>query len=107
MRLNIRAFMLTFAILWAAAVLFTGIANLFSSEYGTMFLQLMAPIYPGYDASRTFGSVIVGTLYAVVDGAICGLVFAWLYNFLLGKGSLAKEPNRHRSAQKNAGTDYS
>ena len=35
---------------------------------------------------------IVGTLYAVVDGAICELVFAWLYNFLLGKGSPAKEP---------------
>lgn len=96
MRLNIRAFMLTFAILWAAAVLLTGIANLFSSEYGTMFLQLMASIYPGYDASRTFGSVIVGTLYALVDGAICGLVFAWLYNLLLGKRSPAKEPHRPR-----------
>ena len=92
MRLDIRAFMLTFAILWAAAVLLTGIANLISSQYGTVFLQLMASIYPGYDASRTFGSVIVGTLYAAVDGAICGLVFAWLYNLLLGKGSPAKEP---------------
>ena len=91
MRLNIRAFMLTFAILWAVAVLFTGIANMFSSEYGTVFLQLVASIYPGYDASRTFGSVIVGTMYAVVDGAVCGLVFAWLYNLLLGKGSQAKE----------------
>ena len=92
MRLNIRAFMLTFAILWAAAVLLTGIANLFSSQYGTAFLQLMASIYPGYDASRTFVSVIVGTLYAFVDGAVCGVAFAWLYNLLLVKGSPAKEP---------------
>ena len=92
MRLNIRAFMLAFAILWATAVLLTGIANLFSSQYGTAFLQFMASIYPGYDASRTFGSVMVGTLYAVVDGAICGVAFAWLYNLLLVKGRPAKEP---------------
>lgn len=62
-----------------------------------MFLQLMASMYPGYDASRTFGSVIVGTLYAVVYGAICRLVFASLYNLLLGKGSPVKETHRSRS----------
>jgi len=87
MKLNIKAFMLTSAILWAAAILITGIANLICPGYGAAFLQVMASIYPGYDASSTICSVIVGTLYAVVDGAIAGLVFAWLYNLLLGKGS--------------------
>jgi hypothetical protein len=50
-----------------------------------MFLQLMASIYPGYDASPTIGSVIVGTLYALLDGAIAGLIFAWLYNLFVRK----------------------
>ncbi len=90
MRLSVRAFMLTFAILWAAGVFIIGIANLISSGYGTMFLQLMASIYPGYDANSTIGSVIVGTLYALLDGAISGLVFAWLYNLFVG--------NKRRSA---------
>ncbi len=91
MKLNIKAFMLTCAILWAAAIFITGIANLIWSGYGAAFLQIMASVYPGYDASNTIGSVIVGTLYAVVDGAIAGLVFAWLYNWLLGKGSSATD----------------
>ena len=86
MKLNIKAFMLTSCILWTACVFIMGMANLIWSGYGTMFLQLVASIYPGYDASPTIGSVIVGTLYAVVDGAIFGLVFAWLYNLLMGKG---------------------
>lgn len=93
MRLNIKAFMLTFAILWAAGIFITGIANLIWSGYGTAFLQLMASVYPGYDASGTICSVIVGTLYGVVDGAIAGLVFAWLYNLVLGKGSPATDAN--------------
>jgi hypothetical protein len=32
-------------------------------------------------------SVIIGTLYALLDGAIAGLVFAWLYNMFVGKPS--------------------
>ena len=91
MKLNIKAFMWTCSIIWAAVILITGIANLIWSGYGVMLLQLMASVYPGYDASRTIGSLIVGTLYAVVDGAIFGLVFAWLYNFFLGKGSFSTE----------------
>ncbi len=87
MKLSIKAFTLTCAILSAAAVFIIGIANLISSGYGIMFLQLMASIYPGYDASPTIVSVIVGTLYALLDGAVAGLIFAWLYNLFVGKKS--------------------
>jgi len=31
-----------------------------------------------------------GLLYAVVDGAFCGMVFGWLYNLFVGKGSSAQ-----------------
>jgi hypothetical protein len=85
MRLNVKAFALTAGILWAAAVLLTGLANLIWPDYGTAFLQIMASLYPGYDATPSFGAVIIGTLYALVDGAIAGLVFAWLYNMFAGR----------------------
>ena len=91
MKLNIKAFVLTCAILWAAAIVIVGIANLIWPGYGTAFLKVIASIYPGYDGVGTFGSVVVGTLYAVVDGAIGGLVFAWLYNMFLGKELTAKD----------------
>ena len=83
MKINIKAFVLTCAILLAAAIFITGMANLIWPGYGAAFLQVMASIYPGYDVSGTFGSVIVGTLYAVVDGAIGGLVFAMLAAYIL------------------------
>lgn len=40
----------------------------------------MASVYPGYTGESTFGQVIVGTLYGLVDGAIAGGLLAWLYN---------------------------
>jgi hypothetical protein len=40
----------------------------------------MASVYPGYTGEPSFGQVIVGTLYGLVDGAIGGALIAWLYN---------------------------
>ena len=89
MKLNVKALVLTAGIIWAGTVLAVGVANLIWSGYGTMFLQVVASIYPGYDATRSTGAVIVGTLYALVDGAILGLVLGRLYNFFVSKGSPA------------------
>jgi hypothetical protein len=44
----------------------------------------MSSLFPGYESIGTFGSVIVGTLYALLDGAVCGAVFAWFYNIFAG-----------------------
>jgi ABC-type phosphate transport system permease subunit len=85
MKLNLKALTLSLAILWGACVLLVGLANLFWSGYAAAFLNLLASIYPGYHASGSFGDLIVGTLYAVLDGAMGGLIFGWLYNYLAGK----------------------
>ena len=89
MKLNLKALVLTAGIVWALAVFLVGVLNLIWSGYGVAFLQLIASIYPGYHATSSFGDVIVGTLYALVDGAICGLFFGWLYNLFVGKGRTA------------------
>lgn len=85
MKLNVKALAITAALVWGGAIFLVGIANLIWPGYGADFLQLVSSIYPGYKGTATFGEVIVGTLYGVVDGFICGLVFAWLYNLLLPK----------------------
>jgi ABC-type nitrate/sulfonate/bicarbonate transport system permease component len=85
MKLNIKALVLTAGILWALAVFLTGVANLIWPEYGVAFLKIMASVYPGYHATRSIGDVIVGTLYGLIDGAICALFFGWLYNVFVGK----------------------
>jgi len=91
MKLNVKALGITAAIIWAGAVFMVGIANMISSGYGNTFLELVASIYPGYNASGSFGDVIIGTLYALLDGAICGLLFGWLYNLIAGETIIEAE----------------
>ena len=80
MRFNITALSLTVGSFCGAWILVVGSANLIWPSYGRTFLELAASIYPGYHPGPAFGSVITGTLYALVDGAIAGAVFGWLYN---------------------------
>jgi hypothetical protein len=82
MKLDIRTLALAIGLYWGGAILITGVANLIWPGYGQAFLQVLASIYPGYSGAATFGQVIIATLYGLVDGAIGGAVFAWLYNCL-------------------------
>ena len=68
-----------------ATAFLCGTANMLWPPYGESFLQLLDSIYPGYHASGSFGSVVIGTLYAIADGAVGGLVFGLLYNLLVDK----------------------
>ena len=85
MKLSIGAVTITVAILWGGTVLLCGIANLIWPSYGLAFLQLAASIYPGYHATRSLGGLVVGTGYAILDGAVAGLLFGWLYNYFAGE----------------------
>ena len=66
--------------LWGLTFLFPSFLNYLWPPYGKAFLEVMSSVYPGYKAAGTLGSVVVGTLYALLDGAVGGALFAWLYN---------------------------
>jgi hypothetical protein len=86
MRLNLKALAIALGLGWGAGVFFVGVAHLVWPGYGGAFLTLVASIYPGYHIGG-FGEVIVGTLYAILDGAVCGIVIGWLYNATSGAGT--------------------
>lgn len=46
-------------------------------------LHGLSSVYPGFHASRTVLDVLVGTGYGIVDGAVGGYLFAFLYNFFV------------------------
>jgi hypothetical protein len=89
MRFNVTALALTAGLIWAALILVVGLANLIWPSYGRAFLDVISSIYPGYHPGSGAGSVITATLYGLVDAAIAGAVFGWLYN-LLAQGRSGK-----------------
>ncbi len=80
MKLSIKSLAITAGIIWGGSILLLGIANVIWPSYALGFLQIVDSIYPGYHAGTGGRSVIAGTLYGLIDGAIGGLIFAWVYN---------------------------
>ncbi|MFQ5741888.1 MAG: hypothetical protein ACE5JX_23075 [Acidobacteriota bacterium] len=81
MKLSLKGMTLAAALAWGVLAMFlTGLGNLIWTGYGQGFLDVMASVYPGYHAQASFGQVFIGTLYGLLDGAVAGAVFAWLYN---------------------------
>jgi hypothetical protein len=73
-----RAFGLACALLWAGAVVALGITARFG--WGRRWQRLLADVYEGYDETAT--GLVVGAVWAFVDGFTGGYAFAWLYNRL-------------------------
>ena len=86
MSLNIKALAIAGAIFFGACFLVVGLANLIWESYGVAVLQLGASVYPGYDGPDGIWSVIVVTLWALVDGAVIGAIVGWLYNGAANRG---------------------
>lgn len=81
MKLSVKGLAIALGLVWGGlGMLLVGLSNLIWTGYGGAFLEVMASLYPGYHATASFGQVIVGTMYGVVDGAVAGAVFAWVYN---------------------------
>ena len=85
MRLNVTALSIASGLFWGGCILVVAAANLIWPDYGLVFLQLCASIYPGYHPGTGMGSVVTGTIYALVDGAVGGAIFAWLYNLFAAR----------------------
>ena len=82
MRLNVKAFGLTCGLIWGFGLFLVTwwIIIREGSSAGTTFI---GRVYWGYEITP-LGSLI-GLAWALVDGCIGGVVFAWLYNLIAGK----------------------
>ena len=87
MKLNVKAFAITFGLYWGFGLFFlTWWMILWNGASGDP--TFIGKLYIGYSISP-LGSII-GLIWALADGFVGGLIFAWLYNFILSKISGTK-----------------
>ena len=86
MKLSVKSLFIAAALLKALCFLFVSLLNLVLPPYGGAFLALLTSVYLGYDPTAGPISVLVGTLYSLIAGAVAGALFGWLYNSLVEKG---------------------
>ena len=79
MKLNVKALALTNGIIWGVGLF---ILTWWIIAFGgsTNETTMIGRVYLGYRISP-LGSLI-GLVWALVDGLICGAIFAWLYNLI-------------------------
>jgi len=53
-----------------------------------------------WKASGTIPDLVVGILHALMDRAVGGLVFGWLYNRFLGRGSSTRVDRRKNTKER-------
>lgn len=76
-KLDMRAFALSSGIIWSFYLLSLGLLAA-TMNVGTKFVELLASVYIGY--APTIGGSFIGMLWGFLDGSVCGIAFAWLYN---------------------------
>ena len=80
MQLSIKSLVIAAALLKALCFLFVSLLNLILPPYGGALLALLSFLYLGYDPAAGPISVLVGTFYSLIAGAVTGGLFGWLYN---------------------------
>lgn len=78
-KLNVKALGLTLGIVWGSGMLLLGLMSMFLN-WGMGVVNIIGSVYIGYNS--TFVGTFVGTIWGFCDGAVCGVLIAWLYNKL-------------------------
>jgi hypothetical protein len=102
MRLSVKGLMFASGIGWGLIVLIVGVLNMIfkGAGYGGAYLAPVASLFVWYDASGKVVDLIIGIVWALVVGGVCGIVFALLYNAFVGKKAAPKRAAARRPAPK-------
>jgi hypothetical protein len=85
MKLSAKALALTIGAMWGGAMLVLGILNMVLPPYGADIMVVMGSVYPGIYGAGTMSEALTAGAYGAIDGALGGLLIAWLYNFLVDR----------------------
>jgi hypothetical protein len=90
MRLSVKGTAIAAGLLWGGAILLVELINLARPEYGMHFLTLIYSVYPWLHSTSRAATVAIGAIDGLLDGAIAGVLFTWLYNATLDLNSKAQ-----------------
>ncbi len=77
MKLKVWAFGLALGIVWGLSLFVLTLIGI-NTTYADAFLGVIDSIYPWY--SWTVAGAFVGLGLGFIDGFLCGVIVAWIYN---------------------------
>jgi len=89
MKLNLKAFALACGLFWGVGLL-AMTWWIIAWDGATGDVTFIGRLYRGYRITP-LGSLI-GLVWALADGLVCGAIFAWLYNLLAARLQSSQQP---------------
>lgn len=81
-KLDVRAMTIAFGVTWGAGVLLLGLLA-WLLGWGVPMVTVLGSLYLGF--TTTLAGTVIGTIWALVDGAIAGAILAWIYNMAVSR----------------------
>jgi hypothetical protein len=78
-KLDVKALAIGLGVSWAVCILFAGWVSIFG--WGAKFVEVMSSVYIGY--APTFLGSVIGAIWGFIDGAIGGVIIAFVYNTIV------------------------
>lgn len=75
-RLSVKGLALALGLTWAAGVFVLGLVG--AVGWGRELIDVLGSVYLGFRPTPI--GILVGAVWAFVDGTLAGVVVAWLYN---------------------------
>lgn len=80
-KLNVKALAVAIGVSWAICMLFLGWVSIFG--WGVKVVEVLSSVYIGF--APTFLGGIIGAIWGFIDGAIGGVIIAFVYNVIARK----------------------
>ena len=97
MKLSVKSLVIAAALLKGLCFLFVSLLNLILPPYGGAFLALLTSLYLGCDPTVGPISVLVGTVYSLIAGAVAGALFETRNTMWLNRTSTLSKWSRFAS----------
>ena len=79
--LSVKAFSWALALVFALGLLIIGLINRIDPNFGWWILRSAASIFPGYIAAYGLKNLVIGIIWAAIDGYTIGTLIALTYNY--------------------------
>ena len=80
-QLHPKSFAFACSVTWALGLSLLSLISMVHGSYGRSAISVASSMYLGYDP--TIPGLIIGAVWGLIDGFICGYVLASLYNYFL------------------------
>ena len=79
-KIGVKKIAVASGVTWGLGVFFAGVFAAATGGFCLDFVNVMGSMYIGY--APTYAGAVIGGIWALIDGAVAGAIFGYIYNMV-------------------------